>query len=153
MTYEFLLEGFAETYPELERLYRMHYAEMQARLDAQGVPIGPYNPRLDRYEAAEKRGDLLTFVVRFDGKAVGYSNVFITRDMHNSVLISQEDTIFVEPAHRNGIGKKLVAHILGDLKARGVKRVQVQAMTDLRVAKLWARMGFRPAAETMIYIF
>jgi predicted N-acetyltransferase YhbS len=47
-----------------------------------------------------------------------------------------EDTIFVVKEHRNGVGKKLVQFGLNELKSRGVKRLLVSAMTDLRVAKL-----------------
>jgi GNAT superfamily N-acetyltransferase len=79
--------------------------------------------------------------------------VYITNDMHNGDLISQEDTLFVLKEHRNGVGKKLVQFVLQELKSRGVKRLIVSAMTDLRVAKLWGRMGFKEAATQMIYEF
>jgi len=42
---------------------------------------------------------------------------------------------------------------LEELKKRGVKRLNVSAMTDLRVAKLWKRMGFKEAATQMLYTF
>jgi len=153
MSYTIALEKFKQTYVELEPLYRQHYAEMTSRLAEQGVIYSPYNPRLDKYGEACDGGWLLNFVVRCDGVAVGYSNVYVTNDMHNHDLICQEDTIFVLKEHRNGIGKKLVQHILEDLRARGVKRVIVSAMTDLRVAKLWNRMGFKEVATQMIYKF
>jgi ribosomal protein S18 acetylase RimI-like enzyme len=73
--------------------------------------------------------------------------------MHNQDLIAQEDTIFVTKDHRNGVGKKLVNYALGELRQREVKRVLVSAMTDLRVAKLWSRMGFKEVATQMIYTF
>jgi ribosomal protein S18 acetylase RimI-like enzyme len=96
----------------------------------------------------------LTFIVRTEeGKAVGYCNVYVTNDMHNHDLIAQEDTIYVVPEHRNGIGKKLVQFALEELRRRGVKRVMVAAMTDLRVAKMWRRMGFKELATQMIYRF
>lgn len=151
--YAVSLETFRATYPELERLYRMHYAEMQGRLAGQGVEIGPYAPRLPQYEKASDGGWLLTFVLRHEGKAVGYSNVYLTQDMHNGEPIAQEDTIFVEPGHRNGVGKQLTLHILDDLRRRGMKRVNVTAVTDLRVAKVWQRMGFRHTADAMTFIF
>jgi hypothetical protein len=47
----------------------------------------------------------------------------------------------------------MVKHILEELRVRGVKRVLVSAMTDLRVAKLWGRMGFTGVATQMIYKF
>jgi predicted acetyltransferase len=153
MNYTITLEKFKETYSELEPLYRQHYSEMVERLAEQGISYSPYNPRLDEYIRASDGGWLLTFVLRLDGKAVGYSNVYITNDMHNQDLIAQEDTIFVLKEHRNGVGKKMVKHILEELRVRGVKRVLVSAMTDLRVAKLWGRMGFTGVATQMIYKF
>lgn len=153
MNYTIALEKFTHTYRELEPLYRQHYAEMTERLAAEGIQYSPYNPRLDQYQVSCDGGWLLNYVVRLDGVAVGYSNVYLTNDMHNNDLICQEDTIFILKEHRNGIGKKLVQHIIEELRARGVKRVLVAAMTDLRVAKLWKRMGFKEAATQMIYEF
>ena len=85
-------------YQELEPLYRQHYAEMRARLARDGIAVGDYNPRLDQYFAAFKGGWLLNYVVRMDGKPVGYSNVYTTNDMHNGEPIAQEDTIYVTPS-------------------------------------------------------
>jgi ribosomal protein S18 acetylase RimI-like enzyme len=151
--YSIELERGDKNYAELEPNYRKHYAEMKARLQADGVDIGEYKPRLDQYFEAFAGGWLLNYVVRFEGKPVGHSNVYLTQDMHNSDLIAQEDTIYILPKHRNGIGKKLVKHILADLEARGVKRVTISPVTDLRVGKIWRRMGFKPVAELMTYQF
>jgi GNAT superfamily N-acetyltransferase len=126
---------------------------MCERLAKDGIQYPPYNPRLEKYIQSGDEGWLLTFLIRLEGIPVGYSNVYVTHDMHNGDLIAQEDTIFVLKDHRNGVGKKLVKVILEELKERGVKRVLVSAMTDLRVAKLWARMGFKEAATQMIYTF
>lgn len=151
--YSFARENLIETYKEIEPLYREHYAEMCERLTSQGLVCSPYNPRLDQYFAAAERGDLLTFIVRKDGEAVGYMNVYVTNDMHNHDKIAQEDTIFIVKAHRNGLGRKFVKFGLEELRQRGVKHLNVSAMTDLRVAKLWERMGFKPVATQMIYVF
>lgn len=153
MNYTITLEKFTQNYRELEPLYRQHYAEMTERLAAEGVFYSPFAPRLDKYGEACEGGWLLNFVVRNDGKAVGYSNVYVTNDMHNNDLICQEDTVFVLKEHRNGIGKKLVQCVVEELRSRGVKRLMVSAMTDLRVAKLWKRMGFKEMATQMIYEF
>lgn len=153
MTYAITLEKFRSTYGELEFLYREHYAEMCERLNSQGIETSAYKPRLDQYDIASDGGWLLTFVLRFEGKAVGYCNIYLTNDMHNMDFIAQEDTIFVTKAHRNGIGKKLVSFVLDELKKRGVKRLICNAMTDLRVAKLWRRMGFKDMATTMCFTF
>jgi ribosomal protein S18 acetylase RimI-like enzyme len=153
VTYAIALENGHAAHDELDPLYRRHYAEMKARLEQDGIPIGDYNPRLKHYFEAMDGGWLLTFVVRLDGQAVGYSNVWLTQDMHNSQLIAQEDTIYILPDHRNGIGKKLVKFILADLKSRGVVRVLITPVTDLRVAAIWRRMGFRSTAEVLTYTF
>jgi GNAT superfamily N-acetyltransferase len=153
MSYSITIEKFTDTYLELEPLYRQHYSEMVERLAGQGIVYSPYNPRLHEYGEACKRGDLITYVLRLNDSACGYTNVYLTSDMHNGDLISQEDTLFVLKDHRNGVGKKLVQFVLEDLRSRGVKRLMVSAMTDLRVAKLWGRMGFKEAATQMIYEF
>ena len=153
MSYTFHLGKHRETFEELEPLYRQHYGEMVERLARDGIEYSPYNPRWDEYFKAGDNGNLLTFILRFDGKAVGCSNIYLTNDMHNSDLIAQEDTIYVLPEHRNGIGKKFARVILDELKERGVKRLNVSAMTDLRATKLWKRMGFKESAIQMTYKF
>lgn len=153
MTYDFSIENAHSNVDELYPLYCRHYAEMQERLAGQGVDIPDFAPRLELYFKAADAGYLLNYVVRLDGKPVGYSNIYLTNDMHNGELIAQEDTIYMLPEHRNGVGKKLSRFILADLKGRDVKRLSVTAITDLRVAKLWERMGFKHTAHHMTYVF
>jgi GNAT superfamily N-acetyltransferase len=153
MSYEITIEKFAPTYRELEPLYRQHYSEMQERLSDEGVTISPYNPRLDEYERAGEGGWLLTFVLRYEGKACGYSNVYVTNDMHNHDLIAQEDTVFVLKEHRNGMGRRLIQFVHDELKRRGVKRLNITTATDLRVSKLLGRMGYKHTAHAMTITF
>lgn len=153
MTYTVRQEPFADTYAEIEPLYRAHYAEMTERLEGLGQKVSPYNPRLNEYRDAAAKGYLLTFILRHDGAPVGYMNVYLTSDMHNGDLIAQEDTVYVLKGHRNGVGKQFVKYGLARLRERGVKRLQVSALTDLRVAKMWKRMGFREVAVQMVYDF
>jgi hypothetical protein len=80
------------------------------------LSIHRINPRWDEYFKAGDSGYLLTFILRFDEKAVGCSNIYLTHDMHNSDLIAQEDTIYVLPEHRNGIGKKICKSNIGRVK-------------------------------------
>lgn len=154
MEYRFSIERGWENLPELFPLYAQHYREMKARLEADGHEIGEFNPRVPAYVAAWQAGNLINYVVRTEnGEAVGYGNIYLTNDMHNSELIAREDTIFVLKTHRNGIGRRLVKFIIADLDGRGVRRAHAIAMTDLRVAKIWQRIGFRPVATAMIYYF
>lgn len=153
MTYTIGLERGDINYPELEPMYRQHYGEMQARLEADGHKVSPFNPQLDRYFPAFRDGWLLNFVARFDGKAVGYCNIYLTVDMHNGDAIAREDLLYVTPEHRNGLGRKLVLEVLSELRGRGIKRGYVTPTTDIRVAKLWQRMGFQNLSSLMVYHF
>ena len=153
MTYSIGYERGDINYPALEPLYRQHYAEMAARLPADGHKVSPFNPQLDRYFEAFRDGWLLNAVARHDGAPVGYCNVYLSSDMHNGDPIAQEDLLYVLPEHRNGLGKSLVRFVLDDLKARGVRRVLISPVTDLRVGKIWRRMGFKDLASQMVYHF
>ena len=146
--YTITIEPFTSAYADIEPLCRAHYGEMRERMEAEGMKIGDYNPRLHLYREATH---LLCFVVRHEGEAIGYALIWLTQDMHNSELISQEDTIYIRRDHRNGIGRKFTRHILAELKARGCVRAHVTIATDLRVAKMCERVGFKRSAIAMTY--
>ena len=146
-------EGFDATYNELDRLYREHYTEMCERLETIGVHLSPYNPRLKDYSEASRLGSLITFVLRYNGVAVGHSNIYLANDMHNNELNAHEDTIYVTPGHRNGVGREFIKAIIEHLRSMGIRRWYAASVTDMRVAKLWNRMGFKHHAEQMVYHF
>lgn len=152
--YQISIENGWENLPEVFPLYATHYREMQERLASEGMDIPPFNPRIDAYVRAWQSGELINYIVRDeDGAAVGYSNVYLAHDMHNSEMIAQEDTIFVLKPHRRGVGRRLTRFILDDLRARGVKRAFITTATDLRVAKMLTRLGFQHTAHAMTYFF
>jgi GNAT superfamily N-acetyltransferase len=153
MTYTYSIEKFHDIWQEFEPLFRAHYSEMLERLASQGIEFSPFNWRLDEYLKASHAGYLIMYVARLDNKPVGHCAVYITNDMHNMDLIAQEDALYITKEHRKGIGKNLVRFGLIDLRNRGVKRLNVSAMTDLRVAKLWERMGFKHTCANMTYTF
>ena len=82
--YSISIERGDHNYRELEHLYKMHYQEMQVRLKSDGIDVGDYNPRLDKYFESFAEGWLINYVVRYEGLPIGYSNIYITNDMHNS---------------------------------------------------------------------
>lgn len=151
--YTFAVEDGAANYDEILPLYRQHYAEMAERMAAIGVPVAPFAMRLDVYMAYWKAGHLVNYVARCDGVPVGYGNFYLTHSMHNGAFIAKEDAIYVLPGHRNGTGRKLAKLVLDDLRSRGVTRLDVEARTDPRATKLWQRMGFKPTAIAMSYLF
>lgn len=151
--YAYSIERLHEIFPEVEPHWRAHYAELQGRLEGEGLKVAPYDPRIDYYFKASQDGWLKTFVVRYQGQVVGYSTIYVTHDMHNRTLIATEDFIYVTPAHRNGIGRKLTKFVLENLRQMGVTRFHVTAITDTRATILWKRLGFKELGTAMIYNF
>lgn len=152
--YEITLEKFAPTYREMVGLYQKHYSEMCERLESVGIKCSPYNPRLEQYAKASDEGWMLLFIVRHKGVACGHCNIYLTNDMHNSDLIAQEDTIYIDKSHRGrGIGIHLIKTVHNELKSRGVKRLNITTGTDLKVAKLLERMGYKHSAHAMTLTF
>lgn len=148
--YVFSLEKGEEIFDELEPLGRAHYGEMKERLLRDGMVIGDWSPRAEEYIASERKGNLKVFIVRHEGKAVGYSNMYVTNDMHNGELICTEDAIYILPEHRGGVGVAFMKTILHYMKNIGVKRVMITPVTDLRAEPLWARIGFKKYASLMV---
>jgi len=151
--YSITIERGDLNYEELASIYRKHYGEMQERLKGEGIEIGPYRPRLEAYFPNWKLGHLINFVVRFHGKAVGYANIYFTHDMHNGEPIATEDTIYLLPEHRNGMGRELTKFTMAHMKQMGCKRAIVTAVTDTRSGKLCQRLGYRPTGQVLTYIF
>lgn len=151
--YTITQEKLRDVYDELEPLFRAHYAEYEKRHADEGIMVSPFNPRLDQYFSANDSGWLLLFVLRCEEKAVGHATMYVTNDMHNGDLIASEDTIYASKDHRNGAGRKLMLAMMEHLRSIGVKRGYVAAVTDLRVEKIWKRMGFKPLATQMVYTF
>lgn len=149
MSYTYTVEKYAETLAEMTPIYRQHYSELIDRLGDDGKSYSPFNPRFDVYIDANNRGDLIHFIVRKDGAAVGYANVYVYPDMHNQDMIATEDAIFVLQGHRNGIGRKMTIRIIKALAESGVKRCHMTAAIDPRAALLWGRLGFQKTGVRM----
>jgi GNAT superfamily N-acetyltransferase len=147
------LEDADEKYEELRELYEEHYTETRVRLREIGVDLPPYNPRLGEYKRAANAGAMISIVARNDDKPIGYFNIYITLDMQNQDLVCSEAGLFVSKDCRNGIGKKLIKFGLDEMRSRGVKRYYASAVTDLRTAKLWERMGFKHYSQSMLFNF
>lgn len=151
MSYEFGIEKVADALADFDPLARMHYAEMKARLEGEGHVVSDYDPQIEEYIRFNEMGYLTLFTVRDDGNPVGYAMVYVSEDMHNRDLVAKEDTLYIHPDHRNGLGKRFVQKILAALRDAGVKRVDVTVTTDPRVAMLWRRIGFKDTAPQMSY--
>jgi GNAT superfamily N-acetyltransferase len=147
--YTITMENGADNLQEIIPLYNAHHNEMRENLRKNGLDIKPYNPWYSEYEKGWRGGWLLNFVARHEGKAVGYTNIYVTTDMNNQELIAQENNLFVLPEHRKGIGRKLFKFAIEEVRNRGAKRLVMSAATDPRIVKLWKRMGAKEVAICM----
>lgn len=151
--YTYQIENGAHTLPEFQPLYHRHYCETVERLEKAGLKPAPYKPDWGRFIDYWMSGYLIHYNARFDGLPVGYCNMYLTHSMHNQEYVSHEDSLYVHPEHRNGVGRKLTKFVLKDLQERGVKRVVMTARTDPRAEKLWQRLGFKETAREMVMEF
>lgn len=151
--YRCYLTSVDESLAALAPLCEQQYAEMSARLATQGVELSAFNPRYEEYARASRAGYLLVFRLDCDDAPVGYTLIYLTHDMHNRDFIAQEDTVYVLPEHRNGVGRRMMRAVHEELKRRGVKRLNITTGTDLRVSKLLARMGYKHTAHCMTLTF
>jgi len=149
--YTFHNEKFHLNYNELAEIYETHFNEMRDRLSLGGIFLDSFKPRLDEYFKASEGGWLKNYVVRTDaGEPIGYMNIYLTSHMKNHQFVANEDGLYIVKAHRKGVGKLLLKHVISDLTNLGVTQLNVSAMTDDRVVRMWQRLGFKFACTSMI---
>jgi GNAT superfamily N-acetyltransferase len=149
--YTFHIERFDQTYAEMEPLYRQHFAEWKKHRAKAGVDTGNFQLDTEGYFAYAASGQLVTYVARFKGKAVGYLSIYFSRDHRTGEMVASDDSLFVAPGHRNGLGSRLVRFAIGQATKVGAARILINAGGDARVASLLRRIGFKQTAIEMTY--
>lgn len=142
------VESYKNTYKELKILYKQCYDELVEISKKDGRIYAEYNPWLSSYNSSDEANAIVLYVVREGGQAIGYCLMYLTQDTRNQELITYEDSIYILPEHRNGIGKLLGKGIVKDMRNRGVKRIVLSAIND-SIVNMWKRIGFTPIATTM----
>ena len=153
MAYTITIEKFHETYAEMEPLYRQHFAEMRERKADVGIEIGDYALDTEGYFAYSESGQLISFIARHEGEPVGYIHAYLTRDHRTGEIIATEDSVFVLPEHRNGLGRDMVKFVLEYFKRSNVRRVIITSAGDKRLPLLLTRMGFKTTGIEMTYAY
>ena len=148
MDYTISLEDYNDTLQELMPMYRRAYEEMLGFVP-ESLDRQEFDPWVEAYTLSNIEKTLLLFVVRKGTEAVGYCIMFVTRDVKDSQLMAYEDYIYLEPGHRNGLGKYLAKFIIAELTARGIKRVTVSVLKGTGLELVWSRLGFKVIATQM----
>lgn len=127
---------------ELHPLHVAHWFETErARF---GLSMDPdYEAML----ADERAGRLLQFTARKDGRIAAHLRLYVCRSRHTQTLFSEEDALYVHPAHRGGF---LVMHLLRfaerALLSIGVKEIRANSKLVNRADVLMKRMKYTPVA-------
>ena len=148
MDYTISLEDYNDTLQELMPMYRRAYEEMLGFIP-ESLKRQGFDPWVEAYTLSNIEKTLLLFVVRKGTEAIGYCIMFVTRDLKDNQLIAYEDYIYLEPGHRNGLGKYLAKFVIAELTARGIKRITVSVLRGTGLELVWSRLGFKVTATQM----
>ena len=100
MTVTFQQEPFEKAYRDASEAMVKHYSEIAEEKDT----IGPLDPDLAYYRAAEEKGALRILTARDGRKLVGYYVAVVANNKHyQSVLCAVEDMYYLDPEYRAGM--------------------------------------------------
>lgn len=152
MTYSIEVKKFNEVFESgLNKLMEEAYNDTLSKF--YGEHKLKYNPNICAYLDSDRNNSLISYLLYFDDKLVGYCNIFLYEDLFTKVLSAQEDIIYVKKDYRNGIGTKFLKGIMQDLNSRGVFMIGMSPMGVDRLSKILYRLGFNTVSSYMRYIF
>ena len=117
MTTTIAEEPLGSAIEEIIPLLKEHWEEL-----ALNKEDSPLDPDFTFYDALDRAGRLATFVVRKEGKMIGYALYFIRNNPHYRQHVwAACDIFWIHPSHRDGrVGLALFSAVEKGLKARGV---------------------------------
>ncbi len=92
------------------------------------------------------------FVLRVAGQVAGMANALITVSTAEGGRVLLLEDVIVSSAHRgNGLGRRLVEHVLGWARGQGMTRVTLLADRDNHPAlDFYRKLGFEPSNMTVL---
>jgi len=138
-------ESIAQTWDEAFPLLEKHWAEIAHYKDI------PFEPSKEVYLELDSKGLLKVYIARTDeGQIIGYA-VYVLRyhPHYKSSLQAVQDVLYVDPAHRGGVGRQLIRECDARLKALGVQVVYHHMKASHNFGPLLERMGYE--LQDLIY--
>lgn len=80
-------------------LFQQHCQELEGK---------PFAIDLERYEVLQKKRTLLCMGAYVGNAMVGYSTTVLLRHGHHDTLIASNDSLYVDPSFRRGLGLQLI---------------------------------------------
>lgn len=117
--YQFQREQLAQTAQEAWPLLEKHFAHISHYQDI------ALNPDWEMYLGAEARGMLRVYVIRFEGRMVGYQVFFAKPNPHyRQSFQAVQDILWLDPEHRSPtLGVRFIDWCDQQLRAEGVQLV------------------------------
>ena len=140
--YTIQAERFVDVLPELHPLHAAHWQETEKY--RAGIALDPdYEAMAER----ERWGKLLQMTVRLDGRLVGHVRMYVNRSLHTQTLYADEDTLYMEPAHRGGfVAIALMRYAEKCLLALGIREIRSNSKIINKADVLMRRLGYPQVA-------
>ena len=102
-------------------------------------------PDVERYQALEQAGLLLSLGLFRDESLIGYSvNALFTHSHYSDLLLCQNELLFIAKEHRKGMaGVRLIAATEQAARERGADMMMWHAKPQTTLDRLLPRMGYR----------
>lgn len=132
-------EFLASVYIECQNLIDLHWQDIALNKDKIKL-----NPDWDRYEEAEKNGDLKIFTARSNDQLVGYFACLISVSLHyKDHIFAHNDVLFLHPDYRKGLaGWRLMKFAEQCLRDDGVSLLMVNTKIHKPFDVLLQRLGY-----------
>lgn len=132
-------EFLASVYIECQNLIDLHWQDIALNKDKIKL-----NPDWDRYEEAEKNGDLKIFTARSNDQLVGYFACLISVSLHyKDHVFAHNDVLFLHPDYRKGLaGWRLMKFAEQCLRDDGVSLLMVNTKIHKPFDVLLQRLGY-----------
>lgn len=149
MTMVFGSESLAQTFPEVQELWRLHWEETEGYRDALG-----YNPDVLAFANLDSRGVWRHYTARENERLVGHVGFLLYKSRHTRAFTASEDYFYLRKEHRGaGLATKLLSFALERLRQEGVKHVLMASKLAVDIQPLLERVGFKWVAKQYSLIF
>jgi len=130
-------------------LHQMHWQETEKYRHS--IPL---KPNYDYMINAERNGRFMLFTLRCrDSGVIGNCMMYISQSTHTQEWVAEEDTIFIDPAHRKGrVGIKFIKYVEDVLGSVGIKEIRVTVKSVNRVGDLLLALGYSHTANQLTKI-
>lgn len=150
--YVVAVERLADVLPEMHELHSLHWLETEKH--RHGFALDPdYAAML----ADERAGRMIQFTVRelHEMRLVGNLRMYLAVSRHTKTVLAQEDTLFIEPAHRGGwVVMRLMRYaervLVGQL---GVREIRADSKVINNADVLMRRLGYRHVSNVFVKVF